>query len=87
MQNEALHIVILLNKSQDCELKLFRISLTLCSIRLANMNLRLESESASRRKFAQLVDGEKTLYLVYELNFEFKSKQITHLTLFGLFFW
>ena len=57
MQNEALHIVILLNKSQDCELKLFRIFLTLFSIRLANMNLRLESESASRRKFAQLVDG------------------------------
>ena len=58
MQNEALHIVILLNKSQDCELKLFRIFLTLFSIRLANMNLRLESESASRRKFAQLVDGD-----------------------------
>ena len=57
MQNEALHIVILLNKSQDCELKLFRIFLTLFSIRLANMNLRLESESASRRKFTQLVDG------------------------------
>ena len=57
MQNEALHVVILLNKSQDCELKLFRIFLTLFSIRLANMNLRLESESASRRKFTQLVDG------------------------------
>ena len=25
MQNEALHIVIMLNKSQDCELKLFPI--------------------------------------------------------------
>ena len=80
MQNEALHIVILLNKSQDCELKLFRIFLTLFSIRLVNMNLRLESESASRRKFAQLVDGEKYVIILWQKCTKLRCEVKTELT-------